>query len=121
MTEQEVKLINELLEKIVPEKELQSSDVKNFIHECIDMIRLYAKKNHDYGNSFEIGMRRIGLPYGAGRLLDKMNRILTLMDVKAVITDESILDTIQDLACYSIMTSVYINKTNSKYTIDVNI
>lgn len=99
----------ELTASIVPEKELQTLDVKEFVEEVVKMVKLYAKKNHDYGNSFEKGMNAIGLPYGVGRLFDKMNRILTLMKVKAEITDESIEDTIRDLACYSVMTSVYLN------------
>lgn len=50
----------------------------------------------------------IGLPYGVGRIYDKMSRILTLMKVKAEIKDESIIDTIQDLACYAVMLASYI-------------
>ena len=38
-----------------------------------------------------------------------MNRILTLMKCKAEITDESIEDTIRDLACYAVMTSCFIS------------
>ncbi len=106
----------ELTTVIVPEKELQTLDVKEFVEEVVKMIQLYAKKNHDYGNSFEKGMNAIGLPYGVGRLFDKMNRILTLMKVKAEITDESIEDTIRDLACYSVMTSVYLNNCRQSLT-----
>lgn len=107
-TKQE-EIIMEVLEKIVPQEELQTIQVKDFLSECIKMVQLYAKKNHDYGNSFNQGMDVIGLPYGIGRLYDKMNRIITLTKVKAEVSDESIKDTIQDLACYSVMTSVYLN------------
>ena len=113
----------ELVTKIVPNKKLQTLEVKEFTYECVKMIELYSKKNHDYGNSFEQGMNAIGPAYGIGRLYDKMNRILTLMKVKAEVTDESIEDNIRDLACYAVMTSCYItlakisklkSKTNSK-------
>ena len=87
-----------LVNQIVPNKELQTIEVKEFTDECV----------HDYGNSFEQGMNTIGPAYGIGRLYDKMNRIITLMKVKAEITDESIEDTIRDLACYSVMTSAYL-------------
>ena len=97
-----------LVNQIIPNKELQTIEVKEFTDECVKMIELYAKKNHDYGNSFEQGMNTIGPAYGIGRLYDKMNRIITLMKVKAEITDESIEDTIRDLACYSVMTSAYL-------------
>lgn len=102
-------LIREILEKIVPNKELQTLQVKDFLAECINMVQLYSKKNHDYGDSFTKGMCVIGLPYGVGRLYDKINRIITLMKVKAEVEDESIKDTIKDLACYGVMTSVYLN------------
>ena len=103
-----VDIIPEIMDMVI-EENLQNKEVENFLRECIIMVRLYAKKNHDYGNSFNQGMKVIGLPYGIGRLYDKMNRIITLSKVKAEITDENIKDTIKDLACYSVMTSVYIN------------
>ena len=98
-----------LVTQIIPNKELQTLEVKEFTDECVKMIELYAKKNHDYGNSFEQGMNTIGPAYGIGRLYDKMNRIITLMKVKAEITDESIEDTVRDLACYSVMTSCFLD------------
>ena len=98
-----------LVKQIVSNVELQTIEVKEFTEECVNMIELYAKKNHDYGNSFEQGMNTIGPAYGIGRLYDKMNRIITLMKVKAEITDESIEDTVRDLACYSVMTSCFLN------------
>lgn len=106
-----------LVDTIVPKKELRTLDVKEFTDECIKMIELYAKKNHDYGNSFEQGMNVIGPAYGIGRLFDKMNRIITLHKVKAEITDESVVDTIRDLACYSVMFSAYLNSVKRDKTI----
>ena len=88
---------------------LLTKNVRNFEKEVERMVQLYAKKNHDYGNSFNKGMDVIGIKYGVGRLFDKMNRIITLTDVKAEINDESITDTIRDLACYSVMMSAYIS------------
>lgn len=88
---------------------LITDDVINFANTCSDMIQLYAKKNHDYGNSFNKGMNDIGMAYGIGRLYDKMNRIVTLSKTNIEVKDESIKDTLIDLACYSIMTLNYIN------------
>ena len=87
---------------------LVTDDVKRFERVCADMVKLYAKKNHDYGNSFEKGMNNIGMAYGIGRLYDKMNRIITLSKVKAEVNDESIQDTLLDLACYAVMTYNFI-------------
>lgn len=86
------------------ENNLFDGNVKAFTETAGKMIQLYAKKNHDYGNSFEKGMEVIGMPYGVGRLYDKMNRIITLSKVKAEVNDESIQDTLLDLACYAVMT-----------------
>ena len=92
------------------ESNLCDNNVINFAETATDMIQLYAKKNHDYGNSFEKGMEVIGIPYGIGRLYDKMNRIITLSKVKAEVNDESMLDTLIDLACYAVMTYNYLVK-----------
>lgn len=94
--------------------ELVDNNVETFSKIVTEMTELYAKKNHDYGNSFEKGMDTIGMAYGVGRLYDKMNRIITLMKVKAEVTDESIEDTIKDLACYSVMTLSYLANKKSK-------
>lgn len=89
---------------------LITDDVINFANTCSDMIQLYAKKNHDYGNSFNKGMNDIGMAYGIGRLYDKMNRIVTLSKTNIEVKNESIEDTLIDLACYSIMTLNYIKQ-----------
>lgn len=89
-----------------------TNEVKNFILEAQQCVELYAKKNHDYGNSFDKGMSTIGEAYGIGRLYDKMNRLITLSNPnqKRLVNDESIDDTLRDLACYSIMMLAYRKK-----------
>ena len=90
---------------------LITDDVKAFIDVCFDAIDLYAKKNHDYGNSFNKGMEAIGNAYGVGRIFDKVNRLVTLCNKEdEAKVDESYNDTLIDLACYSIMTLVYRKK-----------
>lgn len=110
----------EVMKLVIPEEHLQSIFVEDFVEECMKMIQLYAKKNHDYGNSFNKGMDDIGIKYGIGRLYDKMNRIINLTNVEAEIKDESIEDTIRDLACYSVMTSVYLNVVKGNKIADVD-
>jgi len=96
----------------IPE-ELTTHEVLAFAKTCANMCNLYARKNHDYGNSFNKGMEIIGTAYGIGRLYDKMNRIITLTNLnpfdKPQVRDESINDTLLDLACYAIMTYNYLN------------
>ena len=87
--------------------ELCTDEVLQFAEEAKQCTELYSKKNHDYGNSFDKGMDTIGMAYGVGRIYDKMNRLVTLTKEDAVVKDESIDDTLRDLACYSIMMLAY--------------
>lgn len=87
---------------------LITDDVKAFVDVCFDAIDLYAKKNHDYGNSFNKGMEAIGDAYGVGRIFDKSNRLVSLCNKEnSAKVDESYDDTLMDLACYSIMMLAY--------------
>ena len=94
---------NETLVTIDIPYRLVDSNVYDFAKVVKQMTELYAEKNHDYGNSFDKGMKVIGLPYGVGRLYDKMNRIISLMNNEAEVDDEKMEDTVLDLACYAVM------------------
>lgn len=72
---------------------------------CDELNRLYAKKNHDYGDSFHLSFIEEGMSMARIRLGDKFNRFKTLSrNVKQEVNDESIRDTLIDLANYAIMT-----------------
>ena len=97
--------------KIQIKDNIMSDEVLSFINVAEECIQLYAKKNHDYGNSFDKGMTDIGFSYGVGRIYDKVNRLINLSNGKELqLKNESIEDTLLDLACYSIMLKAYINK-----------
>ena len=100
------------------EAELCTDEVIQFANEAKQCVELYSRKNHDYGNSFDKGMDNIGIAYGVGRIYDKMNRLVTLTKKEAQVKDESIDDTLRDLACYSMMMLAYrkrqIEKEHSK-------
>ena len=100
------------------EDELCTDEVIQFANEAKQCVELYSRKNHDYGNSFDKGMDNIGIAYGVGRIYDKMNRLITLTKKEAQVKDESIDDTLRDLACYSMMMLAYrkrqIEKEHSK-------
>lgn len=99
---------NQLLsEQIGMNPYLISQNVLDFFAECIDMTKLYAMKDHDYGDSFSKGMSTIGPAYGVGRLYDKMNRLINLTRTTTEVNDESLQDTVRDLACYAIMLNNY--------------
>lgn len=71
---------------------------------CEGMSDLYERKNHDYGNSFaQLRCRRPDSILT--RLYDKYLRLESLLDQpdKAKVKDESVEDTLRDLANYCIM------------------
>ena len=73
---------------------------------CKSLNELYARKNADYGDSFGKSFTEYGLTMACIRLEDKLNRIKSLSKQAAQVSDESIVDTLMDLANYSIMTLV---------------
>lgn len=87
-----------------------SESVKQFIDITKKMAKTYAAKNHDYGNSFEESLDEFGLVASVVRLGDKMNRIKSLIKKEAQVKDESIKDTLLDMANYAIMTVMWMNK-----------
>lgn len=73
---------------------------------CEELNALYEKKNHDYGDAFHLSYLEEGMAMSRIRLGDKLNRFKQLSknpDSQAV-NDESIRDTLIDLANYAIMT-----------------
>ena len=70
-----------------------------------EMNALYERKNHDYGNSFSETFRKLGIISAATRMLDKMNRIVSLVTKdQQKVNDESLRDTLIDIANYAVMT-----------------
>lgn len=71
---------------------------------CEELTALYERKNHDYGDSFHQLYEEYGIAAVGIRLSDKLNRFKQLSAGKAQkVHDESIKDTLIDLANYSIM------------------
>lgn len=82
---------------------------------CLGINDLYAKKNHDYGDSFHQTFVEEGMAMSRIRLGDKFNRFKTLsrkMDSQRV-SDESLKDTLLDLANYAIMTVLEMEDVSS--------
>lgn len=77
---------------------------------CDELNALYEKKNHDYGDSFHKSYEEFGLTMAAIRLDDKLNRFKTLIKVESKVKDESIRDTLIDLANYSIMAAMELDR-----------
>ena len=82
-----------------------SSKIEKHQKICNELNALYAKKNHDYGDSFHLSFVEEGMAMARIRLGDKYNRFKTLSrSDKQEVNDESIRDTLIDLANYAIMT-----------------
>lgn len=72
---------------------------------------LYIRKNRDYSDSFHQSFIEEGLAMARIRLGDKFNRFKTLSkNGKAAVNDESIRDTLIDLANYAIMTVMELDR-----------
>lgn len=71
----------------------------------------YKKKNSDYGNSFDKTLDFWGLQAAGIRMSDKLQRFNNIVKNGSFkVKDESIIDTLEDLATYAIMTVMYLNK-----------
>ena len=77
---------------------------------CDELNALYERKNHDYGDSYHNTYLKWGLTMAAIRLEDKLSRFETLIRAEGKVQDESIRDTLIDLANYAIMTVMEIDR-----------
>ena len=84
---------------------------KAFEEVLAEMLQTFLKKNHDYGNSFAKTFSEFGLVSAVVRMNDKMERLKSLLQAQAKV-DESVRDTLMDLANYSVMTLMELDKRN---------
>lgn len=97
--------------------------IDNFLHHnhiCEELYSLYEKKNHDYGDSFHDTYIKFGPVVSAIRLTDKHNRFCNLLKSEVnssedeMMVDESLRDTLMDLANYAIMTIMEIDRKKNQ-------
>ena len=69
-----------------------------------EMQELYNKKNHDYGNSFSDTIKEFGLVPAVARINDKMQRLKQLVKGEKMQVNESMKDTLMDMANYCVLT-----------------
>lgn len=77
---------------------------------CNYLNNLYAKKNHDYGDSVHDTFLKYGLTSFLVRMEDKLNRARTLSQKESLVNDEKIRDTLLDLANYAIISVIELDK-----------
>lgn len=73
---------------------------------CDEIHNKYIEKDADYGSSFRQLYAEFGLLSSVIRMSDKLNRVKSLLSKEAQVKDESIDDTLLDLAGYAILTLV---------------
>lgn len=84
---------------------------------CKELNETYVKKNHDYGNSFGETFDKLGIISAVTRISDKYNRLASLCTLpkeERKVKDESITDTLLDMANYCIMTVIELHKDNTQ-------
>lgn len=79
---------------------------------CKKLNEIYKAKNHDYGDSFGETFEKLGVISAVTRISDKVNRLQSLCKNESKVGDETILDTLYDLANYSIMTIIEVEGEN---------
>ena len=96
-------------------KEDHEKKVKEFVSICKEMTELNDLKNMDYGDSFGKSFEEWGMTMPCIRLTDKLNRLCSLTkNFSQRVQDESIEDTLKDLANYSIMTLIELRRLKER-------
>lgn len=85
---------------------------------CLALNKIYERKNSDYNDSFGKSFEEYGMAMPCIRLEDKLNRLkaLTVHNKQQQVSDESVEDTLFDLANYAIMTLIEINLNKEEQT-----
>lgn len=74
-----------------------------------EMATLYSRKNADYGDTFSQSLDEDGLLVSKIRLKDKLGRFSQLINNDALVSDESMRDTLIDMANYAVMTIMWMD------------
>lgn len=81
---------------------------------CNQLNSIYEQKNNAYGNSFGETFEKLGIISAITRISDKYNRLINLAIHHEINKgDETIEDTLLDMANYCLMTYMELQKENS--------
>lgn len=98
--------------------------VQKFEQITTNMFDLYKRKNADYGNSVAKTFDEYGLVSFLVRIEDKLNRVATLAKKSTTeqqVKDEKIEDTLLDLANYSIMALIELDRVKSEQVKEMSV
>ena len=98
---------NECMTEEIARRVRDHEDICNYLHD------LYIRKNRDYGSSVTDTFNKYGLVSFLVRIEDKLNRVRTLNEKgRAKVTDESLMDTLYDLANYAMLAIIELKEAN---------
>ena len=98
---------NECMTEEFAQRVRDHEDICNYLHD------LYIRKNRDYGSSVTDTFNKYGLVSFLVRIEDKLNRVRTLNEKgRAKVTDESLMDTLYDLANYTMLAIIELKEAN---------
>ena len=110
------------LGRIIPDYD--SKKVTRHMEICEELNKTYKSKNGDYGDSFGISYKKYGKISALTRLSDKFNRIENiLLGHEPNVSDETVIDTLTDLANYAIMIRIELEldkKEGEKYCEEID-
>lgn len=91
---------------------VNEKDVREILTKMGDV---FAVKNEKYGNSFEVSVDKYGMIAALTRISDKFNRIENLiLNGDGGTDDETVMDTLIDMANYCVMTAVYMKNVGGE-------
>ena len=82
---------------------------------CGELNELYRKKNHDYGDSFHQEYEEDGIIVAKFHIGEKYNRFKRLIKADGEVKEESIRDTLMDLANYAILTVMELDAEKERW------
>lgn len=90
-------------------------NVRAHLEVCGELNVTYERKNADYGDSFAQSLDKHGLIAAIVRMDDKMNRVINLNKAdEQLVNDESVRDTLMDLANYAIMSVMWLDNKSGE-------
>lgn len=113
--------INHTLPSHTVRGDMMSQNVLRFNTIAGEMVDLYSRKNHDYGDSFSQSLDEDGLLVSKIRMGDKINRFNTLIGNTVedhLVNDETLEDTLIDLANYAVMTIMWMRYKGETHDIE---
>ncbi len=88
-----------------------NNDIDRYNAILDDMRKTYIAKNSDYGDSCHKTFEEFGLTSFLVRLSDKLNRAISLSKKDdSLVKDESLRDTLQDMANYAVLACLELDK-----------